>query len=152
MVEIASARQHDMHTRFFAAEAVDGIRQGDRRGVEKSERVLQIDVGWLNFPFPDEMGSEVIEVLGIAQGFAQSKHHLDANVVLDRLLEYGFPSGLVEDVEANHNDVPEVVLDPSTKRDVSHVFGKHFSNANKADFALFPGQSYSHEVLGRSFR
>jgi hypothetical protein len=59
-----------VHPGFIAAQEIGRIRQGDGRGVEKSERVLEVDVSRIDLAFLDQMGNEIFEVLGITQGLA----------------------------------------------------------------------------------
>ena len=94
-----------------------------------------IDVCGIDLTFPDQAGHEVVGVFGMAQGLAEGEYHLDANVVLHGFFEHGLPSGLVEDVETDHDDVPEVVLEPPAERDVSHVFVEHEKGDLEAGFA-----------------
>lgn len=129
-----------MGTGFVAAESVSGF--GDGAGILKKKvegGVGIVEIAGIKLPAFDEACDAFTQIVGLAEGFAHGEHDLDADVVFNGFFEDGVTTALVEDVVADHEDVPEVVLCSALEHFVIGVFVEHLGDADEADFALFLG-------------
>ena len=72
----------------------------------------------------------------MAKCLADSEHDLDADVLRDGLCEDLGAGGLVEQIEADHQDIPQVVGEGLLEHGVFEVFVEHLAETDKAYFAL----------------
>ena len=74
-------------------------------------------------PLFDERVGEFSQVVGVAKCLADGEHDLDADVLRDGLCEDAGAGGLVEQIEADHQDIPQVVGKGLLEHGVFEVFG-----------------------------
>ena len=86
--------------------------------------------------FFDERVGESAQVVGVAKRLADGEHDLDADILRDGLREDVGAGGLVEQIEADHQDIPQVVGQSLLEHGVFEVFVEHLAEADKAYFAL----------------
>ena len=72
----------------------------------------------------------------VAKRLSNGEHDLDADVLRNGLREDVGAGGLVEQIEADHQDIPQVVGKGLLEHGVFKVLVEHFAEADKAYFAL----------------
>ena len=72
----------------------------------------------------------------MAKRLADGEHDLDADVLRDGLREDLGAGGLVEQIEADHQDIPQIVGQSLLEHGVFEVLVEHLAETDKAYFAL----------------
>ena len=57
------------------------------------------------------------------------------DIVLSRLLQHAFSGRLVEQVKADHDHIPQTIVDGARQGLVLHVFVEHLGDADAANFS-----------------
>ena len=123
VVGVARAGEDDVDARLVAAKAVGGVGQG--WGLCQQEVGKGVEVGGVELPFFDERSGECAQVVGVAKRFSDSEHDLDADILRDGLREDVGAGSLVEQIEADHQDIPEVVGQGLLEHGVFEVLVEH---------------------------
>lgn len=134
VVGIARAGEDHVDARLVAAKAVGRVGQG--WGLGQQEVGKGGEVGGVELPFCDERVGEWAQVGGVSKGLSNGEHDLDADVLRAGLREDGGAGGLVEQIEADHQDIPQVVGEGLLEHGVFEVFVEHLAEADEAYFAL----------------
>lgn len=134
VVGVARAGEDHVAAWLVAAKAVGGVGQG--RGFCQQEVGKGGEVGGVELPFGDEGIGEWAQVIGVAKCLSNGEHDLDADVLRAGLREDVGAGSLVEQIEADHQDIPQVVGQGLLEHGVFEVFVEHLAEADEAYFAL----------------
>ncbi len=135
---VTRAGQHDIHARLVAAEAIGGIdqRSGVRLVQDEAERVVHVDVPRIKLAEIDQFLKRRHQLFRSTEGTADSEHDLHGYILRHGLGKDGFACGLVQNVETDHDHIPQIIGQGKAQHLMGRVLAEHLGDADEANLAL----------------